>query len=192
MNNFFVVSNHVPCLCLNVRVNEIPRKTCESKYRLLFLRLCEDLSKLAHLSSPPAPSVIHFPILACASCPNSQVFSLFFCCGSLYAVYGVPINQGNYLALRFSVLEFTRESERQPIRGCKNYLRKKIWRGQKFVEEISSSLVAILHLRGQEVLWFIIRATLCIILVFGQQISEVPRTISNFRNYHININKKQS
>ena len=72
----------------------------------------------------------------------SQVFSLYFCCGSLY---GVPINQGNYLALRFSGLEFTRESERQPIRGCKNYLRKKIWRGQKFVEEISSSLVGILH-----------------------------------------------
>ena len=84
------------------------------------------------------------------------------------SVYGVPINQGNYLAVRFSVLVFISESERQPIGGCKIIWEKKIGRGQKCVE-ISSSLVAILHLRGQEVLWLIIRATLCIILVFGQQ-----------------------
>ena len=116
-----VASNHVPCLCLNVRVNEIPRKTCESKYRLLSVRLCEDLG----IQVSPfvlSPSSFGDPFSNFGLRQLSQVFSLYFCCGSLY---GVPINQGNYLALRFSVLEFTRQSERQPIRGCKNYLRKK-------------------------------------------------------------------
>jgi hypothetical protein len=43
---------------------------------------------------------------------------------------GVPTNQGNYL----SVLEFISEGERQLIRGCKNYLRKKYCVGKKCLD----------------------------------------------------------